>query len=133
MDNYRGISIGSNLGKCFMRVVQERLQEKVEQDNTLGEIQNAFRKDRRGTDSIFTLVGLIEISKLRKDDLFLAFVDLRKAFDRVWREGLWERLVRAGFDEEEVSLFENTYRDMRKCVLINSEYIEWFDSKIGVR
>ena len=97
LDNYRGISVGSNMGKVFMRVMQNRLERVVEEEGILGEIQNAFRGDRRGIDSIFSLSQIMEICRIEKRDLYMAFVDLRKAFDRVSRASLWECLGRIGF------------------------------------
>ena len=42
-------------------------------------------KGRRSTDSIYNLYQIIELAKQEKRKVFLAFVDLRKAFDRVDR------------------------------------------------
>ena len=95
LDNYRGISIGSNVGKLFSRIIQGRIEKFVEEKGLLGEIQNAFRRDRRGTDYI--LSQLIDMSKKGGKKLFLAFVDLRNAFDRVNRGVLWIKLMDIGF------------------------------------
>ena len=54
LDNYRGTSIGSNVGKCFFRIINNRMEEFIEKEGILGEIQNAFRKGR-STDSIYNL------------------------------------------------------------------------------
>ena len=66
LDNYRGISIGSNVGKCFFRIINNRMEEFIEKEGILGEIQNAFRKGRRSTDSIYNLYQIIELAKQEK-------------------------------------------------------------------
>jgi hypothetical protein len=40
-------------------------------------------------DNIFTLFSFFQIIKLKKRKLFCAFIDFEKAFDKVWREGLF--------------------------------------------
>ena len=76
----------------FTRILANRLNKVVEKHNLLGEMQNGFRTDRRTVDNLFVLTNIMEIVKKEKKKLFLAFIDLRKAFDRVWREGLWTKL-----------------------------------------
>jgi len=48
LDNFRGISISSNVGKVFARIIEARITDTAERRGWLGEIQNAFRKNRRG-------------------------------------------------------------------------------------
>ena len=90
LDNFRGISIGSNIGKCFTTIIYNRLEKEVEKRDLLGQIQNAFRKGKRGSDCIWMQTQIIESRKVLKKKFFIAFIDLRKALDRVYRVGLWE-------------------------------------------
>ena len=48
----------------------------------------AFRKNRRPEDHLFTLNGICSQRKSSKLKTYIAFLDLSKAFDRVWRDGL---------------------------------------------
>ena len=34
-----------------------------------------------------------EFLKLKKKKLFVTFVDFEKAFDKVWRDGLWCKII----------------------------------------
>ena len=70
----------------------------------MGEIQFGFRKNKRGTDSIMILTQFMEMVKRRKKQGYFAFIDLRKAFDRVWRKGLWDCLVSVGIGKETVQI-----------------------------
>ena len=60
----------------------------------LGEIQGGFRRGRRTEDNLFILGRLIEMVKGRKEEIFVAFLDLEKAYDRVNKKKLFVNLVR---------------------------------------
>ena len=52
------------------------------------EIQFGFQSGKSTVDAIFVLRQLQEKSRAKKKKLFLFFVDLEKAFDRVLREAI---------------------------------------------
>ena len=60
--------------------------------NSQGFYQKAsvFREDSGTTDMIFTARQLQEKSQEQNVDLYVAFVDLTKAFDTASRERLWK-------------------------------------------
>ena len=45
---------------------------------------------RRTEDNLFMLERMIEMAKVRNDCLFVAFIDMEKAYDRVNRKRLFE-------------------------------------------
>ena len=55
LGNYRPISIISNICKVFCGLLNKRLNDQLELDGILGQGQNGFRRDRRGTDNLFSL------------------------------------------------------------------------------
>jgi hypothetical protein len=89
LDNHRGIAIGSNLRKVFTRLLATRLEDDVDLRDLLGLMQYGFRRGWRATNAIFILTGVIEEYNKKKRRLAMAFLDIRKAYDKVWREGLW--------------------------------------------
>ena len=61
LNNYRGITILSCLGKLFTKILNRRLTAWAEQHNILDETQYGFRKHRSTVDCIFIIHGLIEL------------------------------------------------------------------------
>jgi hypothetical protein len=92
LDNYRGITLSSNVYKLFTKTLEISVLDHLESKNILGENQGAFRKSRRLEDHLFTLQVISSLYKSSKKPLYLPFLDLSKAFDRVWREGLFALL-----------------------------------------
>ena len=57
--NYRGIALGSNLGKLFNAILNTRLYSYMEDNGMLRPEQGGFRKSFRTMDHIFTLITII--------------------------------------------------------------------------
>ena len=63
--------------------------------------QFGFRENHRTSDSLFVLKTLInKYVHKNKRKLFVCFVDLQKAFDSVWRNGLLFKLVKIGVGKQ---------------------------------
>ena len=92
-ENYRPITILSCFGKLFTAIINQRLHTFLESNGILEENQAGFRSGYSTTDHIFTLHALTEILKSRNKKLFCAYIDFQKAFDSVWRIGLWMKLL----------------------------------------
>ena len=86
-ENYRGISLLSCFGFFFTSSINTRLTYFLNSNKVLLENQTGFRRGYSTMDHVFTLKSLIDIFLHKKK--FCAFVDFKKAFDTVWRYGLW--------------------------------------------
>ncbi len=89
--NSRGISLLSTAGKVLARIMLNRLLTSVA-DVVLPESQCGFRRERGTSDMIFVARLLQDKCREQHKDLYLAFIDLTKAFDTVNRELLWDVL-----------------------------------------
>ena len=83
MDNYRGISLLSVLGKVFTFILNKRLTEWTVSNDVLSDAQAGFRKTYSTTDHIFTMNACNEKYMLRNGEFCVAYVDFSKAFDTV--------------------------------------------------
>ena len=80
-NNYRGISLLSIAGKVFAKVVLPRLQ--VLASTVYPEAQSGFRAEMSTIDMIFATRQLQEKCREQQMPLYIAFIDLTKAFDLV--------------------------------------------------
>ena len=133
LDNYRGISISSNIGKLFCKIISKRLRGITEEERWLGETQAGFRENRGTTDNLFVLTNLMERAKRKKTKLYVAFVDLRKAYDRVWREGLWRCLIKRGLGGKPLNILKQLYRGHKKRVNTAGGPTAWIKCNRGVK
>ena len=84
------------MGKIFAGILERRLSSWCEQKKIFEQEQAGFRKGRTTTDHVFTLAEIIRRRKNERKPTFCCFLDIRKAYDTVWRNGLWNKLAEAG-------------------------------------
>ena len=70
-------------------------------------------------DNIFALHALTEIAKAQKKKLFCSFIDFSKAFDSVWRVGLWKKLLASNINGKCFQIILNMYKGIKSCVSYN--------------
>ena len=89
--NYRTISLISHASKVMLKIVLNRLKPQAE--TIIAEEQAGFRPGRSTTEQIFNLRILCERYLQHQQDLFHVFVDIKKAFDRVWHASFYNGSV----------------------------------------
>ena len=117
------------LERVVERVVERRLRRKVNIDN----MQFGFMPGKGTVDAIFIVRQLQERFLEKKKDLFYAFVDLEKAFDRVPREVVRWALRQLGVDEWLVQVVIMMYERARTVVRTKQGCSTEFEVKVGVR
>ena len=132
-DNYRGITLLSCLGKLFTSILNHRLTEFCEKKQILNETQTGFRKGYSTLDHIFVMKNLVDMFKLKKKKLFCCFVDYTKAFDSIWREALWHKLINNGIQGKILNVIKSLCAQVKSCVFLNGSKSEFFISARGVR
>ena len=86
--SYRPISLLSAIMKLFERVIKKRLRKHLEDNGFFSKYQSGFRKSKSTNDHLFRLSQTIMESFDRGEHVIAAFLDVEKAFDNVWHNGL---------------------------------------------
>ena len=86
--SHRPISLPSAIMKIFERVIEKRLRKNLEDNGFFSKYQSGFRKSKSTNDHLFRLSQTIMESFNRGKHLISAFLDVEKAFDNVWHNGL---------------------------------------------
>jgi hypothetical protein len=71
--------------------------------------------------------------KRHKQELFICFVDLKKAFDSVWHTGLLHKLQEMGINGQFYQLLKSMYSQITFRLKVNGELTNPEPSNIGVR
>jgi hypothetical protein len=72
----------------FTNMLRKRMESQVH----LHEAQAAFRSKRSCTDNLFVLTRILKEAGTNKT-VYAFFLDVRKAYDTVWRDGLSAKLL----------------------------------------
>ena len=133
-DNYRGIAVGSAIGKLFNLVILNRINKHIETKCPISNNQIAFMSGKRTTDHIFTLKVIIDkVLKNQKGKLFVSFIDFKKAYDSVSRTHLLLRLQQIGICGKTYEIIKAMYEDVRYCIKLSEGYLDPIASHIGLK
>ncbi|KAL1246959.1 hypothetical protein QQF64_034303 [Cirrhinus molitorella] len=128
----RGISLFSLHGSLLAKIMLSRLVEHIS-EAVLPETQCGFRKSRSMTDMVFVLRQLLEKSREQHKNLYIAFIDLSKAFDTINREFLWKYISKLGVPPKFLSILQQLRDGMQARVLIGELQSESFEVSVRVK
>ena len=131
--NYRGISISSNLGKLFNKIIYKRLLSFININNLISKNQIGFKEKSRTSDHIFTLKTITDHYKQKGKKVFSAFIDLKKAFDTVWRLGLFYKLLKYNVPKRIFNIIHSMYTDTTCKIKFSNGLSNPFLSERGVK
>ena len=110
--NHPGLKLTEQVMKVLERIVDGLIGQLVSTDDS----QFGFVPGRGTTDAIFVVRQLQEEHLAANKRLYMAFVDLEKAFDRVLQNVIWWALRKLGVEEWIVRLVQGMYANARSRV-----------------
>ena len=113
-----------------MKVLERIVEGLIRQVVSIDDSQFGFVPGRGITDAIFVIRQLQEKYLAANKRLYMVFVNLEKAFDRVPRKVIWWAMSKLGVDEWKVRLVQGMYSNARSRV--RERYSEEFEVKVGV-
>ena len=114
-NNYRNISLLNIVGKLFAKVVLMKLL--VLAERIYPESRCGFRAKRATINMIFSLRQLQEKCREQRKPLYVAFIDLTKAFDLVSRDGLFKIVAKIGCPPTLLSIVKSFHDNIKRTVL----------------
>lgn len=91
--NYRPISLLSNIGKLFEKIIHRRICDFVTENSIIADEQFGFKKNHSSVHQICRIKNIILENKRNKLSTGLILLDIEKAFDTVWHNGLIYKLL----------------------------------------
>jgi len=131
--NYRDISLLSVLGKLFERVLYNRIKLWEVEHHILNEEQAGFRSGYSTQDNIYVLQSLIYKSLHSRQRIYCAFIDLRKAYNSVYRQGLWYKLIQYGIQGKLLAIMRSMYDKVKCCVRGHDGLTTFFHTLLGLQ
>ena len=134
LKNYRPISLLPIFAKVFEKVIYKSLYEYFQKNSFLSINQSGFRS---GDSCISQLIAITHELYRSMDatpslETRGVFLDISKAFDKVWHEGLLFKLKCYGVEGGILKLLENYLHNRKQRVLLNGQNSSWEDVNAGV-
>ena len=92
----RPISLLSAIMKLFERVIEKHLQKHLKDNSFFSKYQSGFRKSKPTNYHLFRLCQTIMESFNRGEHVTAGFLNVEKAFDSVWHNGLKYKIYQLG-------------------------------------
>ena len=128
--NYRTIALISHTSKVMIKILQARLQQKVNCEPA--DVQAGFRKGRGTRDQIANIRWIIKKARDFQKNIYFCFVDSAKAFDCVDHNKLWKILKEMGIPDHLTCLLRNLYAGQEATVRTGHGTTHWFQIGKGV-
>ena len=90
--NERGITVSSNMGKLLERIINNRAKMEI----NISDAQAGGKQKRATTDHLLILKDIIRQQKRRRKPLYITFLDVTKAYDKAWLDGLLYNMYNRG-------------------------------------
>ena len=114
------------------RLVHNKLHDYLMTNSLLTPLNSGFKKHDSAVNQLIALHDNICKSLERKHDVRVVFLDLSKAFDRVWHKGLLFKLKQLGITGPLLSWLQNYLSDRYQRVVIDGQSSDWIKIEAGV-
>ena len=92
--SYRPISLLCTMSKILERIVKYRMLAWIHEKNVVSKYQSGFMSKRQTRDHIFRLIQTIQHGVNDRKATGAVLIDIEKAFDKLWHEGLLFKMAR---------------------------------------
>ena len=131
VDNYRPVSLLPIFGKILEKLLFNSIMDFLEENNLLNSNQSGFRSNDSCESQLLSIVHDIYSSFDCYPSLEVR-VDISKAFDRVWHEGLIYKIQSTRISGTPLKLIKSFLSGRFQSVLLNGRTSSWSQILAGV-
>ncbi|GBL89240.1 RNA-directed DNA polymerase from mobile element jockey [Araneus ventricosus] len=129
--SYRPISLLSSLGKIFEKVLQKRINSYCDSSNIIPKEQFGFRAQHSTIHQLLRVTNSITEGMNNKFYTVGIFLDIQKAFDQVWHDGLIYKLIQLNFPKYLINILKSFLENRTFRVVIHGETSNMGVNKAG--
>ncbi len=131
-NNYRAITLSSCILKLYERLILEKITSQSD-SSRLSNLQGGFQKGMGCIMTSFLLRESILYAKENHSKLYVCFLDVQKAFDTVWHDGLFFKLDMMNVDSAIIASIMDMYEGAECRVLHNGHRSDSFPVLQGTK
>ena len=111
--NERGITLPSNIGKVFERVLNARTTQEI----NVTENQAGGQKGKATSDHILLLKETVGGIRRRKKKVYMAFLDVTKAYNKAWIDAIMYAMHKEGLTLPEWEVIRKMNEDITATIM----------------
>lgn len=117
--SYRPISLLSAVSKLLERVILSRIQDHLEENKIIPDIQHGFRKNHSTTHQLHRVIQSARNGLVNKQSTGMITLDIEKAFDRIWHNGLIYKMIDLKFPSSIIRITNSFLSERTFVVNVN--------------
>ena len=132
--NYRPISLLPICGKMFEKIIFNHLYNHLTTHHLITKNRSGFRPGDSTTNQLIDLVNEIHhaFDNTKSLGVRAIFLDISKAFDKVWHDGLIFKMRQNGVSGRLLKLFQDYLRNRNQRVVLNGFAADYSTIESGV-
>ena len=118
----------------FEKVIFNNLYSYLTTNSLITKKQSGFRPGDSTTNQLLYFVNEIHqaFENPKSLEVRAVFLDISKAFDKMWHDGLIFKLMQNGISGNLLKLFENYLNNRKQCVVLNGSCSDYSTIESGV-
>ena len=131
-DNYRGITLLPVIAKMFEKWVMIRVEKWSIDNNIIHKMQGAAQAKCSSLNTSWLVREIISYNLERSKPVYVVLLDVRKAFDTVWQDGLFFKLYNYGLSGKTWRILRKLFENFKCCVQVAGQLSESFEAEQGI-
>ena len=132
LKNYRPISLLPICSKIFERIIFNEMFGFFIENDLISQHQSGFKPGDSCINQFLSITHEIYQSFDEGFDVRSVFLDISKAFDNVWHDGLIFKPKQNGISGSLLNLLSNFLKNRKQRVVLNRQTSSWVDVNAGV-
>ena len=132
IEHYRPISILPICGKIFEKIIFDSMYTFLSSNSLITKNQSGYIPGDSAINQLLSNITEIYESFEKYDEVRAVFLDISKAFDKVWHEGLIFKVERSGIQGQLINLLKDYLVGRKQRVVLNGQESEWEQMMSGV-
>jgi hypothetical protein len=133
INNYRGIAIINTSAKIFLKIINSKLTDFLEEKNSISKFQCGFRRNEEGVSHVATLLEIVKRRELKKLNTFMCFFDFEKAYDNVVHDLLFKKMEKMNINKAIINVIKQLYKNTKMRIRMGDMKSSEYAYKKGVR
>ena len=132
LKNYRPVSLLPICGKILERLMFNEMFEFFIENKLIPSSQSGFKPGDSCINQLLSITHEIYSSFDEGLEVRSVFLDISKAFDKVWHDGIIFKLTQNGISGNLLNLLRNFLHDRKQRVVLNGQFSTWKSVNAGV-